>query len=383
MGKEIRITIGADIVPTDTNIELFKSGNVDKLIGKELKDILSESDFISLNLECPLINDGKAINKAGPHISADEDSINALKKINSCFYTLANNHIMDYGEEGLYNTLRILEENKIEYCGVGDTIKGMRKSYIRNVGGINLGIYCCTEHEFSIATDDSPGANPFDPLYCFDDIKQLRELADVVVVLYHGGKEYYRYPTPRLQEVFYKFVDSGANIAVAQHTHCIGCYEQYNGGMLVYGQGNFLFDAMDDEYWNTSLLIQMVVDENCSIKYEFIPLVKKTNTVGIANETEKKAIIDSFETRSAQILDKCFVKSEFSRMINDIKKEYFYMLSGGFSRLPFIRVLNKMTNYNYLEKKYDQRYSLAALNYIECETHREILEGLLRNEDEK
>ena len=84
-------------------------------------------------------------------------------------------------------------------------------------------------------------------------------------------KEHYRYPSPYLQKVCRKMVEKGANLVVCQHSHCIGSYETYNNSTIVYGQGNFIFNKHDNEYWNSSLLIKLRFEKG--IKVEYIPIV--------------------------------------------------------------------------------------------------------------
>lgn len=194
------------------------------------------------------------------------------------FLTLANNHILDQGAQGLASTMQTLDAAGIAYAGAGHTRAEARKPWIRQVGDQKIGIYCCAEHEFSIAPPDSPGANPFDPLESFDDVASLRKDCDYLIVLYHGGKEHYRYPSPNLQKICRKFVRAGANLVVCQHSHCVGCKEDYQDGTIVYGQGNFLFDDSDSEFWQTSLLLS-VTDSGVS----YLPLVKRKNTVRLAH----------------------------------------------------------------------------------------------------
>lgn len=74
------------------------------------------------------------------------------------------------------------------------------KPYIVKINGITVGIYCCAEHEFTIATAQKAGANPFDALESLDQVYRLKSICDYVIVLYHGGKEHYRYPSPYLQK---------------------------------------------------------------------------------------------------------------------------------------------------------------------------------------
>ena len=165
---------------------------------------------------------------------------------------------------------RSAEGIRIGYVGAGDNISEACRPYIIGRNGIRVGIYACAEHEFSIAGPETPGANPFDPLDSLDHISALKSRCDYVIVLYHGGKEHYRYPSPYLQKVCRKMAQKGADLVICQHSHCIGCFEVYNGSALIYGQGNFIFDDNgDDKCWQTSLLVRVSIDERPDI--DFIP----------------------------------------------------------------------------------------------------------------
>lgn len=117
------ILIGADIVPTESNYSLFINGDVDKLVGDSLLKVLNDADYIIMNLETPLSDCGNPIEKAGPCLCAPRATIAGLKRINPYFFTLANNHIMDYGPEGLFSTIELLESNGIAYAGVGRNVE--------------------------------------------------------------------------------------------------------------------------------------------------------------------------------------------------------------------------------------------------------------------
>ena len=78
-----------------------------------------------------------------------------------------------------------------------------------------------------------------------DPAEQKDNKCDYTIVLYHGGKEYYRYPSPNLQRVCRYMIEKGTDLVICQHSHCIGCEENYLSGKIVYGQGNFIFDCDD------------------------------------------------------------------------------------------------------------------------------------------
>jgi poly-gamma-glutamate capsule biosynthesis protein CapA/YwtB (metallophosphatase superfamily) len=371
--RPITILIGGDLVPTESNVELFNSANTVELLGDDLPEILKQADFRVFNLEIPLTDQEEPIIKCGPNLIAPTSTINGIKQIQPDLLTLANNHILDQGEHGLYSTIKGLKENSIDYVGAGSDLNEAAQPYIWERNGIRIGFYACAEHEFTIATQNSPGANPFDYLESLDHIQNLKAKSDYVIVLYHGGKEHYRYPSPYLLKVCRKMVTKGADLVVCQHSHCIGAFERYSGGTIVYGQGNFLFDHSESEFWQTSLLLNVILKAG-SISIEYIPIVKQGNGVRLANKQQSEEILHGFNERSRQILDEEFVKQEYDRFAAEMLNGYLTAFHGD---NVFFRVLNKLSRHTLATKLYTN-YSLTVIqNFIECEAHRElILAGL-------
>ncbi len=373
----MRLLIGADIVPTMSNEALFRLGAIDKLIGKELKDKIDSADYVILNLETPITDETSPIVKAGLNLVAPSITINGLKKINPYFFGICNNHILDQDEQGLFSTIKLFRENEISYAGAGKTPEEASKPFITEVAGVRMGIYLCTEHEYSIVSDKNAGANPYDPLYSFDHVKELREKCDLCIVLFHGGREHYRYPTPQLQRVFRKFAEVGADVVIAQHTHCIGCKEEYNGSLLLYGQGNFLFDNSDADTEKTSLLLQ-INTEGKMHHFSFIPIVKNNFGVRLAKKKKSEEILSAFEDRSKVIAEPGMVEKLFEKYAKTQARGYFAGISGGFGKILPIRVLNKFLKYRLSEKMYSGTKVLALDNFINCETHREIVQEVCK-----
>ena len=367
--------IGADLVPTESNISLFAKADVETLIGEDIKKLLNSADFTMFNLEVPLTDLSTPIKKCGPNLIAPTKTIAGLKAINSHFFTLANNHILDQGEQGLKSTMEILDEHGIAYAGAGKDLASAAKPYIFELDGKKIGVYCCAEHEFTIATETTPGANPFDPLNSLDHVMELKKQCDYVIVLYHGGKEHYRYPSPYLQKVCRKIVDKGADIVVCQHSHCIGCEEKWHGGTIVYGQGNFLFDDCDNEFWNSALLVELEFSKDNKVKINYIPIEKKKHTVRLSCDN---SILESFKNRSQQIIDKDFIEDNYYLFAEFMSRDYYCRLSGRISRFLPIRIINKLTSYLLLKWIYGEREKLNIVNCLECEAHRELLTYILK-----
>lgn len=365
----MQILIGGDLVPTTVNMDLFTSGDVSSLIGDELYMIWEKADMRIFNLETPLTDESDPIRKCGPNLIAPKDTINGIKALKPSLLTLANNHILDQGEQGLRNTEIILNNNNIQYIGAGENISKASKPHIKDNNGIQIGFYACAEHEFTIATDKSSGANPFDPLESLDHIEQLKAKCDYVIVLYHGGKEHYRYPSPYLQKVCRKMVQKGADLVICQHSHCVGTFEHYEDSTIIYGQGNFIFNYRDNEFWNTSLLIKINISNKFSVDY--IPIVRTDVGVTLATGQDAEDILNGFTKRSKEIMREGFIERRYQIFAEENIQSYLRTLSGYGKWLS--RIDRRIFKGSLIKRMYNQKRLLAIQNYVECEAHRELM----------
>lgn len=300
----MKILIGSDVVPTRENEQIFAAADVKTLFG-DVVNLAKSADRIIVNLECALTNSDGAINKFGPNLKAIPEAVNGLRALGVTDVALANNHVFDFGIKGLTDTLEALEGAGLPYMGVGENDTASRAVYTLNCDGKALGIINVCEHEYTYALPNRMGANPYDPYLTMQDIRLAKSLCDFVIVLYHGGKEYCRYPSPRLYNLCHEMVHNGADVVITQHSHCIGCYEQYEGAHIVYGQGNFNFIPYDGkekpEGWYTSLLIELDIEKGVDIA--FYPLVTTEYGCDLAKGDAAREIMSGFIRRNAELLD--------------------------------------------------------------------------------
>lgn len=368
----MNLLIAGDMVPKENNIDFFRTGKIDKILGEELRDIWKQSDYKIFNLEAPITECEEKIKKNGPNLKISSTAIKGIKDMEPTCVLLANNHVMDYGEKGLQDTLDILDTNNINWIGVGENKFNIDKSFVIEAEGKKIVIYNCCENEFSLATSKKPGANGSDFLELYNDIRMLKEKNTFLIIVYHGGKEHYRYPSPHLQELCRKMVDYGADLIVCQHSHCIGCYEKYKDKTIVYGQGNFIFDGPNNEYWNTSLIINLDISKKMNVEY--IPTIRTETGTRLATQEEKNRILDLFISRSEEIKKENFIEKQYKEF--SIKYFDLYLQKCHGDNMVF-RILNKICAHKLTSKLYSKRSLLALLNIIECEAHRELfIEGL-------
>ena len=373
---KMRIIIGADCVARGRDIPAFQSGEPLRLIGNELKEIWDQADLRVVNLEVPLSDTDSPIQKNGPCLRSPENTIAGFTGLKIDAVTLANNHIKDHGERGIDSTIRALRQSGIEYFGLGENLNTSKRPYIvKTSSGSTIAFYACVEHEFSCAGIDTVGANPFDPYSTFDDISDIRNRNDYCVVLYHGGKEKYPYPSPDLQIRCRRMIDKGADVVICQHSHCIGCVEIYNNGFIIYGQGDFIFDHQRSGFDVDSLLVQLDTNGD-GLRIEYIPVTRGNEGVRLATGEKAESILSGFNRRSEEIREPGFIDRKYAEFAEANLCNYYKTFSGvGSSKI--YRALNKLSH-GKLDERLIQNIRtknriFRMRNYIECEAHRELL----------
>jgi hypothetical protein len=376
----VNVIIGGDICPTDNNIELFKQGDSEALFNY-LLDNISKSDFAIANLEFPIIEKKTPIAKSGAVFGAQKEVLNGIKNAGINFLNLSNNHILDHGEQGLKSTLDALNKFSFEFSGAGKNLDDASKVFTKKIGNFNLTIISYCEHEFSTASNNSSGANPLDLIDFINQINKIKDLSDFILLLYHGGKENYNLPTPNQMKLCRFFIDQGVNMISCQHSHTAGLIENYNNGVIFYGQGNFIFDPypLKKKWLYEGFLIDLKIEGKRQFKYEIIPYIHKSlndNSIGIRKMNEKESIVF---LESLSLLNSNFkqnpnlIDESWELLSKKLENTYLSVLNGNGK---IIRKLNEKTS--FLNSIYKGSKRLTLKNIISCETHREILETILK-----
>ncbi len=303
----MRILIGGDVSIKEDCEKMFTQCQGDALFG-DVAHVFKTADTVIVNLECAVTEKDTPIKKMGPNLKAPLNTVKTLKDVGVTHCVLANNHIFDYGKAGICDTLEQLDKHGIIHTGFGENEKASRKNMIITDGKVRVAVIAVCEHEYSYALENRMGARPYDPYDTNEDIEEAKKNADCVTVIYHGGKEECRYPSPRLLKACRSMVKHGADLVLCQHSHCIGCYEKFEGGHILYGQGNFHFvckeyeDKADGGYmWNTGLLVQL--DIEMDLKIELIPCVAEGSAIRLARGEERERILSELEERSTTLKD--------------------------------------------------------------------------------
>jgi len=301
----MKTLIFGDFSPTERTNPLFKKKAVDALF-HDTVSLFRESDVNFVNLEVALTDSDAPIQKFGPPLKACAEAAECLRDIGVNICGLSNNHIFDYGIRGARDTIATLDRLGILHTGFGENAQDARKNLVIEQDGQRLCFIAVCEHEYSYALENRMGARVYDEYDTMEDIREARKTADRVIVIYHGGKEQCHYPSPRLRKLCRSMIKNGADAVICQHSHCIGCYEKFEGGHILYGQGNFHFvgPANVRSYsvpsWNECLAVQY---DTKTGEMSFVPVVTKDAGVALAQGEAKDRILREFAERNQELAD--------------------------------------------------------------------------------
>jgi len=370
----LEIIIGADVVPTASNIEAFQK-NTGLLFGG-LNEIWQAADARIINLESPLTDGAESMQKCGPSLSAPLACAEGIAQLNPTGVCICNNHIMDYGEEGLRSTKAALKQRHIASFGAGEDLDEADQPFYFVKHGVRIGVYAVCEHEFSFATERRAGANPIDLINFSDRLREIRSSCDRLIVLYHGGREGYAYPSPDVQRICRKAADCGASLVICQHSHIVGSSERWNNATIVYGQGNFIFDAEDaTEGFDTGLLVRYTIGDYGADLVDFIPITRAPGGAALAQGEKAAEILEGFERRSKRIRIEGFVPARYETYAVEQTDKLFHVFLSGNAMLKGLNVLTGRRP----TRMYAKQSKTNILNTLRCESIRELMiRGLVR-----
>ena len=220
----------------------------DTFMSEELRERLLGADAVICNLEAPITDSTSPIQIPGKHrFRAPAKAISALEWSGIGVATLANNHMMDFGVQGLKDTLRALDSIGVRYTGAGEDGTEARQPALIQCGNLRVAVLAYTRIDAPYRRQvpyAGVGSAGVARLVCKDvqgDISQALDQADVVVLSLHWKNSHLRLPHPVDLYVARELIDAGATIVFGHHPHIVRGIERYKSGLIAYSLGNFFF----------------------------------------------------------------------------------------------------------------------------------------------
>jgi len=350
---------------------------------KEISDISSKSDLFIVNLECPLTTSSKNIQKIGPCIKGSpKNSITLLKKLGVNLVCLANNHIRDFGQKGIQDTLNLCHKNQIQTVGAGASLNNAHLISYHSIKNREIAIINVAENEFASATEKRGGANPFDIIRLLSDIREARENANHVLLILHGGLEHSHYPSPQSVRMLRFLAEQGLTAIVRHHTHSVQGYEIWKDVPIFYSLGNFLIQSLNKSRlgWFEGIVVTLSVNKEDKCTFEIHPFDQCKHELGqkMLDNHSKKAFMKRLDNYSAVICSPEKLQEKWATILKDKKLGYYGLLN-----MPnefLFRVFRKLNLLKYIIP--NQKKRLRWENIVRCEAHWELLVDILENDSQ-
>lgn len=239
----------------------------------ETASYLLEGDINFANLETPITSGGEEYPNKQFTFRMSPKAVPSLVKVGFNLLSLANNHMMDFGPEGLADTLSILHKHGVHFAGAGRNLHEARTPGIVEVKGQKVALLA-----YSVTLPVGFYAGPMRPGTAFAyqehldaDIPRIRKLCDFLIVSFHWGKELATFPEDYQVNLAHKVIDLGADLVLGHHPHVIQGIEVYKGRPVLYSLGNFAFSSYSHKVRN-GMMARLTVLGNTIKEIEIIPL---------------------------------------------------------------------------------------------------------------
>lgn len=361
----MKILFAGDFSVQDRAKQVFNDKQKAMNALSKVTEICRNHDLCILNFESPVTENCKSILKDGPKLKNPKASISILKETGFNLFTLANNHLKDYGSMGVMDTIEACSEVGIITIGAGKNIEEAREPYIWESEGKKVAFINVCENESSIATDTAPGSAPAKEINLYYDINSAKKEADYVVVIVHGGREHYQLPTPRMKELYHYIADLGADLIVNHHQHCFSGYEVYRGVPIFYGLGNFYFDnpSKRNSIWNQGLMLSVNIGD--TLTWEQIP-IEQCNVDAVIKILPYEDVMQKVEELNSIITNDDRLKQAYHSMLEKV-----HPLS---PMQPYTNhYVRALYHRGFLPNLISKQKQTEILNAVRCESHRELL----------
>ncbi|MFQ5863326.1 MAG: CapA family protein [Candidatus Brocadiales bacterium] len=252
----------------------------------DMLPVIRQAGLRLINLECTITAQERRWSKT-PKVfffRTRPENVGVLKAAGINFVSLANNHILDFREEGLVETIEVLDRAGIAHAGAGKDMEEAERPAFLGAGGLKFGIVAFTDNEpVWAAGEDKVGINYVPISLDLDEghlfrvqkaLERARERSDFVIATFHWGPNMVRYPSRDFIDFAHAVIDAGCDLFWGHSAHLFQPVEVYKGRLILYDTGDFIDDyAVGPERNDESFLFVVTVDEDGTVLLRLIPVI--------------------------------------------------------------------------------------------------------------
>jgi len=246
--EDITLLFAGDVYLSNHVLNAYdKAGGIHGVLDEGIRAEIEAADVFMVNQEFPFTERGTKAADKQYTFRLPHDRLHLMNEMGIDIVTLANNHMLDFGPEGITDSISALNEAGIKYVGAGEDLEEAKKLEIVEVGGRKIGflgtsrVYMATSWA---AGENHPGVfSTYDPALPLEEIRKADELVDYLVVYVHWGIERNTQPENYQRVMGQQYIDAGADIVIGSHPHVLQPLEYYDGKPIMYSMGNFVFGS--------------------------------------------------------------------------------------------------------------------------------------------
>jgi len=334
---------------------------------------MHESDLRCLNFEGAIALGEPVTIKGTAYLPQSIDSPAWCEKNGFNVISLANNHMVDYGQEALADTINAFKSSII--TGAGDWEEAYQVKKVE-LNGLKIGFIALAQCEFGILNDNWSdrslrGCAWINHSSVNSLIRDVKPGLDYLFIIAHTGVEYCAIPLPEWRDRYKELIDLGADAVIGGHPHVPQGWEVYKDKPIFYSLGNFFFDVNSGkEYWNNGLSVMLRIDKQGNLAYQVINTVKVNDEIRI--DTSKQ-IQDHNELICRKLVDQEEYMTEVNKLCLDLWPSFEHTmlraLNSERSTLKFKNIIKYLLN-TVKGRKVEYRY---ILNFLRCESARFVM----------
>lgn len=267
-------------------------------VSDDFKNMVRSCDLRVVNFEVPLKPEGSYSPQKVERLYQSDDVPQFLCDVGFNLFSIANNHIFDWGAPGFIKTKTALGN---ACFGAGNYNEAYRVKEVE-LDGLKIGFLALTYAAYTGVFDDVVNHDGYGCAY-INDLKvnhvilEAKKTVDYLFVLAHDGIEYCDVPMPETIARYRDFIDYGADGVIGTHPHCPQGWEVYKGRPIFYSLGNLFFNSKEDTsyrawnrpHWYEGLCVILEI-ENGIITYQ---------TINVRNKDNVEMMIDDAASREA------------------------------------------------------------------------------------
>lgn len=267
----VTLSFAGDVHFSELILQNYDKNGISVIVDDEMLSHMQKSDLFMLNHEFVFSNRGEAMEDKEYTLKNDPKYAKILQELGTDVVGIANNHILDFGQEAFLDTLDTLENANIPYAGGGRNLSEASAPVVQTINGQTFAIFAATR--VSPSADWYAGKNHPGILQTYDATTLNKEIEDAngkydhVIVFVHWGVERVEIPEDYQRTLAKGYIDAGADLIIGAHPHVLQGFEYYKGVPICYSLGNYLFGNRTGE----TLLLNASFDSDDELSIQLIP----------------------------------------------------------------------------------------------------------------